>query len=70
VRYKAGICVKLYILCGLENMIPWEKVINNDTVRTLPEREDFFKGRNGSWELQNNKSVVLNLISIQEVYNY
>lgn len=40
-------------------MIPWEKVINNDPLGTLVEREDFFnirmgrgKGRNELWELQ------------------
>ena len=39
---KAGTFVKFQILCGLENMIPWEEVTNNDLLGILLEREDFF----------------------------
>lgn len=34
--------MKFQIPGGLENMIPWEEVTNNDLLRTLLEREDFF----------------------------
>lgn len=31
--------MKFYILFGFEDMIPWEKVINNDVLGTLPDSE-------------------------------
>lgn len=40
--------MKFQIPGGLENMIPWEEVTNNDLLRTLLEREDFFLM--GRWE--------------------
>lgn len=56
-------------------MILWEKIINNDPLETLLEREDLLMGdrkegrkgiNDGSYKEQ--KSVVLNLISIQEEF--
>lgn len=75
---KAGTFVKFQIPCGLGNMIPWEKVINNDPQGTFLEREDFFNGKMGRKKEEMNygsnrkqKSAVLKLIYIlEELYNH
>lgn len=62
--------MRFKILCDLENMIPWEKVINNDPLGTLLEHGDFFfngrmkgrKGRSKQGSYKEPNSVVLNLI--------
>lgn len=53
-------------------MIPWEEVINNDPLGTLPECKGVFLREDGEQRLMRatmeQKAVVLNLISIQEAF--